>query len=106
MAAGAGTAGVDVFDDDREGAAWTVTTLWSAAPPDQAARLAAELSYGLDVPGGGGALTPYAALTLAENDARTVRLGGRLGLDSGLTLGLEATHAEHPGTARRSTPSP
>ena len=95
-------------------AATTAATLWSL--PDAArlaadgtahaqtgARLAAELSYGLDAPGAGGALTPYAAVELADDGARSARLGSRLSLDSGLTLSLEATRGEHAVDAPRHT---
>ncbi len=95
-------------------AATTAATLWSlpdaarlaadgTAHPQTGARLAAELSYGLDAPGAGGALTPYAAVELADGGARTARLGSRLSLDSGLTLSLEATRAEQAADAPRHT---
>ena len=46
----------------------------AAAPPAPGARLAAELSYGLDAPGAAGALTPYAGVTLAaDGGARRAR---------------------------------
>ena len=94
--------------------ATTAATLWSlpdaarlaadgTAHPQPGARLAAELSYGLDAPGAGGALTPYAAVELADDGARSARLGSRLSLDSGLTLSLEATRGEHAADAPRHT---
>ena len=66
----------------------------AAAQPSPGARLAAELSYGLDAPGGAGALTPYAGVALAADGARTWRLGTRLRLDSGLAVSLQGTRAE------------
>ena len=94
--------------------ATTAATLWSLpdaarlaaqgpAQPQPGARLAAELSYGMDAPGANGALTPYAAVALADGGARTARLGSRLSLDSGLTLSLEATRGEHAVDAPRHT---
>ena len=66
----------------------------AAAQPSPGARLAAELSYGLDAPGAAGALTPYAGVALAADGSRTWRLGTRLRLDSGLAVSLEGTRAE------------
>ena len=66
----------------------------AAAQPSPGARLAAELSYGLDAPGAAGALTPYAGVALAADGARTWRLGTRLRLASGLAVSLEGTRAE------------
>ena len=94
--------------------ATTAATLWSLpdaarlaaqgpAQPQPGARLDAELSYGLDAPGANGALTPYAAVALADGGARTARLGSRLSLDSGLTLSLEATRSEHAVNAPQHT---
>ena len=75
----------------------------AAAQPSPGARLAAELSYGLDAPGAAGALTPYAGLGLAADGARTWRLGTRLRLESSLDLSLEATRAEPVSAAARHT---
>ena len=63
------------------------------------ARLAAELSYGTDTFGGAGLLTPYAGLALAGNGERIWKLGSRLRVDPGLSLGLQATRTEPAGTA-------
>ena len=63
----------------------------AAVPPSPGARLAAELSYGLDAPG---ALTPYAGVALAADGARTWRVGTRLRLDSGLAVSLQGIRAE------------
>ena len=91
-------------------AATTAATLWSL--PDAArltaqgpahaqtgARLAAELSYGLDAPGAGGALTPYAAVALAGDGARTWRVGTSFRHDASLSLSLEGTRSENAGAA-------
>ena len=75
----------------------------AAAQPSPGARLAAELSYGLDAPGAAGALTPYAGVTLAADGGRVVRVGGRMGLDSGLAVSLEGTRAEPVSAAARHT---
>ena len=76
----------------------------AAAPsPSPGARLAAELSYGLDAPGGSGTLTPYAGVTLAADGGRVVRVGGRMGLDSGLAVSLEGTRAEPVSAAPEHT---
>ena len=88
----------------------TAATLWAlpdaarlAAPapaqPQPGARIAAELSYGLDAPGGNGALTPYAGVALADGGTLTWRLGGRLSIDPGLSLSLEGSRGEHAGKA-------
>ena len=75
----------------------------AAAQPAPGARLAAELSYGLDAPGAAGALTPYAGVTLAADGGRVVRVGGRMGLDSGLAVSLEGTRAEPVSATARHT---
>ena len=75
----------------------------AAVPPSPGARLAAELSYGLDAPGGAGALTPYAGVALAADGARTWRVGTRLRLDSGLAVSLQGTRAEPVSAAARHT---
>ena len=74
----------------------------AAVPPPPGARLAAELSYGLDAPGAG-ALTPYAGVTLAADGGRTWRLGTHLRLDSGLAVSLQGTRAEPVSAAAEHT---
>ena len=66
----------------------------AAAQQSPGARLAAELSYGLDAPGGRGVVTPYAGVTLAADGARTWRLGTRVRVDSALDLSLEAARRD------------
>ena len=89
------------------GRLWTLPDAASLAPaaaqPAPGARLAAELSYGLDAPGGAGAVTPYAGVTLAADGARTWRLGTRLRLESALDLSLEATRRDLAAAAARHT---
>ena len=75
----------------------------AAAQPPPGARLAAELSYGLDAPGGAGAVTPYAGVTLAADGARTWRLGTRLRLQPALDLSLEATRRDLAAAAAQHT---
>ena len=52
------------------------------------------MSYGLEVPGGSGLLTPYAAVDVADSGARTWRAGARVTVAPGLSLGLEGTRSE------------
>ena len=89
------------------GRLWTLPDAASLAPaaaqPAPGARLAAELSYGLDAPGGAGAVTPYAGVTLAADGARTWRLGTRLGLQPALDLSLEATRRDLAAAAIQHT---
>ena len=56
-------------------------------------RLEAELGHGFGLagPAPGAVLTPYAGLSLAESDGRTLRLGARYRLGAELRLGVEAT---------------
>ena len=75
----------------------------AAAQQSPGARLAAELSYGLDAPGGAGAVTPYAGVTLAADGARTWRLGTRLSLQSALDLSLQATRRDRAAAAAQHT---
>ena len=65
----------------------------AAAAPDTV-RVSAELGYGLEAPGAGGLLTPYAGLELAGGAAGTIRLGSRLSVAAGLTLTLEGSRTE------------
>ena len=57
-------------------------------------RLDAEVSYGVEVPGGIGLLTPYAGAGMAEAGALTWRAGTRMTVASGLNLGVEGTRSE------------
>ena len=75
----------------------------AAAQPAPGARLAAEFSYGLDAPGGAGAVTPYAGVTLAADGARTWRLGTRLRLQPALDLSLQATRRDLAAAAAQHT---
>ena len=63
-----------------------------------AARLDAEIGYGLPALGGQSVLTPYSALTLASEGKRHYRLGTRLDLGPSATMGIEAERRES-GTA-------
>ncbi len=53
-------------------------------------RLEAELGHGIGI-AGPALLTPYAGLSLAESGERTLRLGARYRLGSGVALGIEGT---------------
>ena len=75
------------------------TGLAAEAGTAPAGRLAAELSYGLEVAGGGGVLTPYAGMALADGGARNYRLGGRFTLRPSLSLSLEGDRREGAGHA-------
>ena len=90
--------------------ATTAATLWSlpdaarlaAQGPAQAqadARLAAELSYGLDALDGAATVSPYAGLTVADGGERTWRVGTSFRHDQFLRLSLEGTRSEHAGAA-------
>ena len=81
---------------------WSLADASALAATDRfhpAARLDAELSYGLDAPGGDGTLLPYAAVALAAAGDRTWRLGSRLSIDPGFSLSLEGTRTEPAGAA-------
>ena len=54
----------------------------------------AELGYGLEGPRDSGAMPPYAGLTLAEDVARSLRLGARWAFALALTLGFEGRRHE------------
>ena len=60
-------------------------------PDARPARVDAELGYGMDVLGGVGLLTPYAAVALPDPDTRVYRLGSRFDLGRSVSLGLEGT---------------
>ena len=73
---------------------------FNRAPVHDAARLEAELGYGLRVLGGHGVLTPYGGMSLSDSGSRSWRVGGRLGIGPSLTLGLEGERRESVGTTR------
>ena len=59
-----------------------------------AARVDAELGYGLRTMNGQGVLTPYARGSLVEGSEHAWHLGTRLALSESLNLSLEATHRQ------------
>ena len=73
------------------------------APTRTGWQVQADLSYGF---AGGRArdrLTPYGGVTLARGGAQQYRLGGRLGLEDGLSLNLEGSHQVHGVTTPADT---
>ena len=74
---------------------WEAGTTGVGLPAEQgAARLHAEVGYGLDTAGGLGVVTPYAVLGLAGESTRTVRMGTRWQLAADASLSLEGTRFE------------
>ena len=66
------------------------------APHERPAqRLDVELAYGLPAFGGRGALTPFGALSLSDDDRRGYRVGSRLALGPSARVSLEAERREH-----------
>ena len=63
----------------------------SAAP---GAHIDAEMGYGLTVLGGGGLVTPYVGMAVAEKGARAFRLGGRLSVGPAFSLSVEGQRRE------------
>ena len=59
-----------------------------------AARLDAELGYGLRAMNGQGVLTPYVRGSLVEGSEQAWHVGTRLALPESLTMSLEATHRQ------------
>ena len=68
--------------------------LAAANDDETAARLEAEIGYGLRAAGGHGVLTPYAGLSLSGGEGRTWRLGGRLEIGPAFHLSLEGERRE------------
>ena len=74
---------------------WEAGSTGVAIPADDAAaRLHAEVGYGLGAAPGLGAVTPYAALGLAGESTRTVRMGTRWQAAANASLSLEGTRFE------------
>ena len=74
---------------------WEAGTTGVALPADDAAaRLHAEVGYGLVTAPGLGVVTPYAVLGLAGESARTVRMGTRWHVAADVSLSLEGTRFE------------
>ena len=66
------------------------------APHERPAqRLDVELAYGLPAFGGRGALTPFGALSLSDDDRRGYRVGSRLAFGPSARVSLEAERREH-----------
>ena len=74
------------------GAGATAAGVSASTGPSPAARLDAEMGYGLTA--FAGTLTPYGGLALSEGGAHGYRLGARFGLDPELELGLEGERRE------------
>ena len=68
----------------------------SAAP---GAHIDAEMGYGLTVLGGGGMVTPYVGMAVAEKGARAFRLGGRLSVGPAFSLSVEGERREETAGA-------
>ncbi len=68
------------------------------ASAEAGSRLEAEVGHGFGLAGPGplAVLTPWAGLSLAETDRRTLRLGARYRLGAWLSLGLEGAHRPGP----------
>ena len=83
---------------------WSKQTLASLVTDEgsgPSGRLDAELRYGMGVMDHQGRLTPYVAVSLLDDDTRTVRLGGRLQLDrSHLAFSVEGAHQERSDGTR------
>ena len=52
------------------------------------------MSYGLEVSGGSGLLTPYAGVGVTAAGGRTWRTGARVSVAPGLSVGVEGTRSE------------
>ena len=65
-------------------------------------RIEAQLGYGFALPRNAGLLTPYGALTLGSEGARTMRGGARWMLDSDVAVTLDATSSESAGAEAES----
>ena len=68
----------------------------SAAP---GAHIDAEMGYGLTVLDGGGMVTPYVGMAVAEKGARAFRLGGRLSVGPAFSLSVEGERREESAGA-------
>ena len=74
---------------------WEAGSTGVAIPADDAAaRLHAEVGYGLGAAPGLGVVTPYAALGITGESTRTVRMGSRWQLAADASLSLEGTRFE------------
>ena len=78
-----------------------VERLWNQGPEDTASgslwggRMELQLGYGFGALGGRGVLTPYGAVTFRQGSDQSYRWGGRLEVDSGVALSLEAERREN-----------
>ena len=73
---------------------WGMEDARALAPRDgveAAQRFEAELGYGVGIDGLPGTVTPYAGLTLGEDDARAWRTGARWAIAPGASVSLEGT---------------
>ena len=70
-----------------------------AAAAAPGAHIDAEMGYGLTVLGGGGMVTPYVGMAVAEKGARAFRLGGRLSVGPAFSLSVEGERREETAGA-------
>ena len=76
---------------------WTSGVAYGPAPPAAVApgaNVDTEIGYGLAVADGGGMLTPYAGMAVAERGARAFRLGGRLSVGPSFSLSVQGERRE------------
>ena len=81
---------------------WTSGVAHGSAPAASAApgaHIDAEMGYGLTVLGGGGMVTPYVGMAVAEKGARAFRLGGRLSVGPAFSLSVEGERREESAGA-------
>ena len=81
---------------------WTSGVALGSAPAASAApgaHIDAEMGYGLTVLDGGGMVTPYVGMAVAEKGARAFRLGGRLSVGPAFSLSVEGERREESAGA-------
>ena len=78
---------------------WTSGVAHGSAPAASAAHIDAEMGYGLTVLDGGGMVTPYVGMAVAEKGARAFRLGGRLSVGPAFSLSVEGERREESAGA-------
>ena len=77
-----------------------VERLWDQGAEDRVSdsipggHMELQFGYGFGALGGHGVLTPYGAMTLSQGSDRSYRWGGRLEMDSGAAVSLEAERRE------------
>ena len=82
------------MSDSRLARLWAEGVTEESIGGNGAARVEAELGYGMSAMGERGVVTPYSTLAVSDDGARDYRVGGRLEIGESLAVGIEGERRE------------